>query len=431
MGCDQRNGGPGAPSASSSVTGAGSAAPEGSVPAAKPTALTNGFSYEEPQDSALAINEPDKYAWRLFVALNWPADPAKCEADKAKKLGDNGKTTWESWRSKRDTFLPKAKAPDAWTACSAVTPKVLARNSEHEAVAEQLVAMKVPKTGPGIFIEPPTGVFSTAEDEEVRLNRATYEFILQNKLYDLDEQERLAKAGTTTLKFPLAAKEVKGHWIVIEEADKPRYHWAEVTEDGGAKKLYGLVALHIITKDLPRWFWSTFEHVDNASRWAKKHPPPNGDDGFAGWEAVRPRDSFACDAAHLDCGKAPTGIGLDGTKWENYRLRGTQVDFVDDRGRPTVLPNSKIEGGFEQTSMSCITCHALAVKGDRARTMPIRIIQMKDGKPIVNPTQHPLGLIGVPDTSLFDEAQNGSPGKDTTLMGLDFVWSLRNAQRSK
>ena len=30
--------------------------------------------WKEPQDSAAAITDPDRYAWRLFVALSWPAN---------------------------------------------------------------------------------------------------------------------------------------------------------------------------------------------------------------------------------------------------------------------------------------------------------------------------------------------------------------------
>ena len=37
------------------------------------------------------------------------------------------------------------------------------------------------------------------------------------------------------------------------------------------------------------------------------------------------------------------GIGLQGTKWENYRLRGAQSDFVTPIGAPTILANSQIE----------------------------------------------------------------------------------------
>src|SRR6185503_14858680 len=35
-------------------------------------------------------------------------------------------------------------------------------------------------------------------------------------------------------------------------------------------------------------------------------------------------------ACRSDCmpDRAPTGLGLRGTKWENYRLHGEQIDFI-------------------------------------------------------------------------------------------------------
>ncbi len=60
----------------------------------------------EPQDTAEALFEPDMYAWRLFVALNWPGDPVKREADRNKTLGAPGPATWETWRN------ANSEAPD-------------------------------------------------------------------------------------------------------------------------------------------------------------------------------------------------------------------------------------------------------------------------------------------------------------------------------
>jgi hypothetical protein len=375
--------------------------------------------WEEPQDATVAINQPDLYAWQLFTALNWPADPTACAADPKKALGIPGKAVWETWRSKKDTYLEKAAKPKSWTdGCVAAlnAPKTLSVSSQLTAVMALNPEKKLKKSGMQILFELPEGPFSTAEDEEVRLNKATYEFIRDNKLYSLTEQERLAAAGVQTLVFPLNSKEVKAHWVEIEEADKPRYHWDQVKTSDGKTKIYGLVGLHIITRDLPRWFWSTFEHVDNEKRWPAKYP-----EGFRGW-VVPSRDSLACPEANLACNKIPSGFGLEGTKWANYRLRATQTDWVDHRGKPTVIANSKIEGSFDQNTMSCITCHALAVKGATGRSMPILIIPGTS-----NEEGLPHGYIGPLDQKLFLDAN----GKEVPYLGLDFIWSLRNAQREE
>jgi hypothetical protein len=46
-------------------------------------------------------------------------------------------------------------------------------------------------------------------------------------------------------------------------------------------------------------------------------------------------------------------------EWKNYRLKGSQTDWIDATGRTTLLGNSVTEAGFVQTS-SCITCHVIA-----------------------------------------------------------------------
>ena len=57
--------------------------------------------WKEPQDTFAALFEPDRYAWRLFVALSWPANVANKEADASKTLGAPGTVVWETWRNVR------------------------------------------------------------------------------------------------------------------------------------------------------------------------------------------------------------------------------------------------------------------------------------------------------------------------------------------
>ncbi len=153
--------------------------------------------------------------------------------------------------------------------------------------------------------EKPEGPISSAADEEVRLNRSALEFVAANQLYSLTQQRKLAADGNLEIEFPLKAKEVKAHWIKLDNpADYSRYHTG-MDSDG---VVYGLVALYITTKDLPRWFWATWEHVDNETRWPSTYPRQ-----FAGW-SVRPQDKFACEEKPTDCAEIPKNIGLEGTK---------------------------------------------------------------------------------------------------------------------
>src|SRR5208282_2024632 len=107
----------------------------------------------------------------------------------------------------------------------------------------------------------------------------------------------------------------------------------EVRMAGGAARLYGLTALHIVSKDLPQWFWATFEHVDNPRL-------PDADK----WQ-LPSSDHFACRGEAADCNRMPRGIGLEQTVWQYYRLRGTLTRYVDDENRPLRLANSELEAG--------------------------------------------------------------------------------------
>ncbi|WP_457391937.1 hypothetical protein [Roseateles sp. P5_E1] len=249
------------------------------------------------------------------------------------------------------------------------------------------------------------------------MNFETFTFIVQNGLFSVEGQEALFVSGTQTIKFPAAAKEVKAQWREISELDAKRYHSCR---SGG--KLYGLTALHILTKDLPNWFWATFEHVDN------KKAENMGKEGYGPW-LLPSRDAFSCPGNQLDCEAAPKGIGLEGTKWENYRLRGTQIDFVDSTGRPTKLANSQIETDF-QTSSSCISCHARASIGPKSGKFSNRLsifeppfsesqVLTPFGPPNPNDFVTYSGATALPHTSTLRYTQ------------LDFLWSLFRAQRKQ
>jgi hypothetical protein len=354
--------------------------------------------YDELQDSAAAITRPDEYAWRLFVSMNWPADTAKHAANPSAKFGADGPVVWETWKLARDVFKSDGSDPGDWL--------------DNPLPASREVAQFETRPLQQIARDEQLGVIRPAFDpqaalggiNETRLNKDAYEFVRSKTLYNLNGQNALAQQGQLTITFPVPAKEVKAQWREIAEAQKPRYHWAALKMPDGSTKIFGLTALHITTKDLPNWFWATFEHVDNPTR-----------PGNEPW-MLKSRDTFACPTAPYDCNLAPKGIGLEGTPWANYRLRGTQLDFVDSRGNTTLLSNSEPEEGF-QTTASCITCHARSTIGPTGND---RLdIFKSDGQ----------SFNGPPDPAWF--AKKDANGKQTgRYTQLDFVWSLFRA-RSK
>ncbi|MGD9922979.1 MAG: hypothetical protein AB7V13_16295 [Pseudorhodoplanes sp.] len=461
------------------------------------------------QDLHPAMNHPDKFAWGLFFALNHPADlkADRGTPDGKKKLGDPGITVWETWKLARtEVFLPNACKPAGWKAPPAAPARVaaLARGLESaRASVDQRKVFDPPKFSEdaartiGASVErnsfepanlalarafSPTRLAATVDagelGNETRMNREAFEFIVDRNLYSIDGQEK-ALDDNTAIDFPVAAKEIKAAWRLFTDRElDPTLNFRDLNgnsaiedderglrllertyhigygvvrnEKIGADEVrpFGLVGLHIITKDIPNWFWATFEHVEN------------------------PQASVGSLDRHSPAGKGYPPEA-EGTVWQYYRLRGTQTDFVTPTGRPTVLANTQIEGSFQESS-SCITCHARASIGRRLDNIRVdggrqlfapgtfvppsaqvarppaaergypfgatRLSVFEDLRaafpfPALSP-RDPLndgrsilflrGSVGVPDPALF--AAMGTPGSQ--FAQLDFVWALRRAFRA-
>lgn len=371
-------------------------------------------------DAGEAARFPDRFAWRLFVALTWPADMRTGGPDPGKPYGAEGPIVFETWAPAQNVYLADGAKPPAW--------EDLGRDPHRTVGAAdkplQLTLLRqVQPTPPGT---------SGHQTDEVRMNRATYDYIRDDGLYSIEGQQRFFYSRTK-VDFPVDAMEIKAVWRPIGEADKPRYHWAVMTDaDSGATFLYGLTTLHVTSKALPNWHWSTFEHVDNPFRRGIHDE---------GW--LNPsRDAAACAAAPFDCNLTPKGFGLDGTRWENYRLRGSQIDYVDDLGQPVILGNSELETGF-QTTASCMTCHGRStigpningsasfefgpdfkdhpLHGPDAARLPV-FKQMADGR------FESFNGAPTPDQFLLPNRLAGEP---RTYLPLDFVWSLMRATNEK
>ncbi len=273
-----------------------------------------------------AATHPDEYAWRLFIALNWPANTITRQANPSAPFGADKPVVWETWQNATDVYLDDGKDPGPWTTNRRWTinqPPADETRFETFSLkdisnARHIVAGKmVPLTNPTANAKRLT---------ELRMNRVAFDYIRAHELYNLDGQLRLVAAGQP-INFPPSATEIKANWRPIRPDERERYHTLAVRFADGTERLYGLTALHIVSKDSPQWFWATFEHVDNPTR-------PDAD----GWQ-LPSSDRFACRGAAADCNRAPTGIGLEGTVWQNYRLRGTLTQFVDAANRPLLLAN--------------------------------------------------------------------------------------------
>jgi hypothetical protein len=126
--------------------------------------------------------------------------------------------------------------------------------------------------------------------------------------------------------------------------------------------------MHVTSKVLPNWFWATFEWSGNPGR----SDYIGSRDSF-GADYGGPNPKFQAPSDQVG-GEYPPGnvtpqlrdmfkkAGFDDAwtaQWLNYRLKGSQADFTDSTGVPTLLGSSVMEEGFVPSS-SCITCHGRA-----------------------------------------------------------------------
>jgi hypothetical protein len=372
-----------------------------------------------PQDSRAVAANADEYAWRLFVALDWPADPIGRTADPGRRFGSDRPVVWETWQDTVDIYRPDGADPGPWRAGRAAPTRPQAVPAGQR--FESLSPLDLPNARHivrGVMVPLESPIIDPSRLTEIRINRAAFEYLRSRELYNLDGQWRAVAATGAHVAFPAGAIEVKAKWRPIRDDEAARYHTVRVALADGSERLYGLTALHIVSKVLPTWFWATFEHVDN---------PALGDGD--GWR-LPSRDRFGCRGSAPDCNRPPRGIGLEGTVWQAYRLRGTLTQYEDAAGRPLRLANSELEAGF-QTSSSCITCHAraaLARVGDEFVRLPVFDTSTRPGDEPddARPSQR-RGFLGTPQPQWFTGAESGN-GTRPSFRALDFVWSLAKAQ---
>jgi len=154
--------------------------------------------WREPHDAAAAANRSDEYAWRLFVALNWPASPMTRAADRTAQLGADrpvfgspGRAREMSiWRMARIQGLGARRPRASGRAPAPLRDAFPARSAEARHIVDGAM---VPLADP---------IAAAKRLTEIRMNRQTYEYIRARELYTLEGQIR-AFDQNRTVSFPL------------------------------------------------------------------------------------------------------------------------------------------------------------------------------------------------------------------------------------
>lgn len=352
-----------------------------------------------PNDGGEAQGAVDVLSWNLFIALNWPADPATCAADTTKSISDvsgdfSGKLVWETWLTDSDVFVASG-SPSAW--CKKATDKKLMQASKaHPNVRKLLNNSNIGNS----ILEAVGGVLTDQNGRfvryEVMMNETEYDYIIKHKLWNKAGQTKYT--STNTINFTAGSIELKMAWKVLDasEIKSNSFYMTTATvyndENGDPSPgtnpvTMGLVGFHMVYKD-PKLghLWATFEHNKNA-------PSIASTENFSFYNGSCKGDSCANNTQYavkpykeLDStGKpinTPTqvfrvngidandpGVGalnsyyqglLKGSVFANYELIGTQWTVgIAINGTPAILANTTIET-YNQSTSSCVVCHRMA-----------------------------------------------------------------------
>ncbi|MGA8715571.1 MAG: hypothetical protein WB647_21475 [Roseiarcus sp.] len=228
----------------------------------------------------------DNFAWRAFIALNWPSRTEadhRGEPDRERMLGDSGPRVWETFKSRYELFEVgqdgKPAAPSPWASYEGLNPCGAEVENRVKTLASFVpyADFNQPGFSLGEPLNPLVAQNRTYTRYEIRINRAEYDAIAAtgwSESKNLPNEDHPAD-------LPIGSIAIKASWRLMTEADTPairsRYYIvkdAEVVDVANSlvagralcsKSDIGLVGFHIMikTRYRPQWLWSTFEHVDN------------------------------------------------------------------------------------------------------------------------------------------------------------------------
>jgi hypothetical protein len=332
----------------------------------------------------LQAGNTEDLAWNWFIALNAP-------------LVGGGPKVWESWRQTSSVYLPNGQPPAPWGQQPPPPPQVIAQ-AKAQGLNTNLpfhnLDSEVQSDGLALRDN-----FNQNVRYQILMNQDTFNYVLTSKIYNVNGQQAMAQANTPA-NFPATAFEIKTSWIwigtdstIFNKLNGKYYivnaYYALFDASGKPTGVYkvgraALSGMHIISKIVPQWFWTTFQNVN--------------DKNFTHATNALPMSGATVTANRV----YQTMLKNAGSIFANYELRGTQWQFTS----PLLLANSQIETAFQKSS-SCITCHATASYS--VTNGYFNMVKQQNG-----------GIV----------YYTGNPPADK-LKGynsLDFVWSLKRAQ---
>ncbi|MCA1631604.1 MAG: hypothetical protein LC785_16300 [Acidobacteria bacterium] len=421
--CSQAPPPPPANTGATPAAGAATASPAAQGPLGSTLPGDADFS-DNPQTLQALQHDFDVFSWQSFVALNWTA-LADGSADPQKVIGADGdnRTVWDSYKEPYEVFLPDGSQPPPWgqqelpAQCRNIGPADGKLIQMTQKVSDDVLDVAGQPFGTGPLVDQQNGRYVRYE---IRINRDTYDYIVQNTLFNKEGQQAFTKlvqfpsgssATAQNPKPPVGALVIKAAWKVVDPAqgDVPgRFHKVQAyvytrasdnppTQPSCELKTMGLVGFHIAhkTASAPQWVWSTFEQVDNvrvghdappgtkanfhdpSSKYPANTPPPRP------WNpnVVLPPDKRSQVTRVIPIDDATNALNAQwqgwlravnkDSVWQYYELVSTQWPTQPKNSptgpkaagepAPVFLANATLEtyiqGKTPNVSSSCIMCH--------------------------------------------------------------------------
>ena len=337
----------------------------------------------DPQADFAAFSD---YAWKSFIALNWPAKPDERGVPNPNAtLGDPGLTVWQTFKTTGQVFLPGAADPGPWNS----GPVVANALQHHSKAPDSLPLPPAIQQAVGGWL---TDVESNPTYYEIAIDQTSYNYVRRQQFYNANIVN-----GAPAVDFPDGSLEVKASWRIMENVDASRYHTLDTKvmtfdSNGNATGRYvdktvGLVGMHIVYKapGFPQWIWATFEHVDNApdsadaagskKAWSYYNPGCTGDYCEPNVSPVAAHQPFGTPNQVTRITPIRPAVAASNAQWQQT-VSGTPFQYYElispqwpsdpnDPGNPQGTPtpgtvaNVTMESYIQPTS-SCMDCHSTA-----------------------------------------------------------------------
>ncbi len=325
---------------------------------------------------------PEQTAWQLFVAATCPVNNDKYPY-----------VTWENWIEQDQLYSPQGQAQ---AFVQGQRPRF------HMSPLARIMRERAAKRSPKPELLPQAANENCNSQtwsgrticEEARLNPDAQSYVTSNGLVTLNGQVQFITAGKT-FQFTPPSVEIKADWIQLPDCNNLPANVHVETINGVC---YALGGIHLISKLIDKWVWATFEPQNQTTNPQRCVVLGCNDP----WGSVPAKTSGQATALSQPLSQLMSSAAL-ATEWQNYRLDGVQIDYLDASQHPTVLGNSIIEGDNAgnptlMKSASCITCHNLSTINKNKQSLSPDFI-------IGSPKPYPTGYVG-----------------------RDFVWSLALAK---